>query len=54
MTIETEERSIRILTFLVKEEDWDMWSKKFLAMAVRKKYKKILLGDIMVPKENAT
>ena len=54
MTDEQEEKSIRALTFSGKDEDWDMWSKKFLAMAQRKKYKNVLTGKTNIPKEDAT
>ena len=54
MTNEQEEKSIRVLTFSGKDEDWDMWSKKFLAMAQRKKYKDILTGKMNIAKEDAT
>ena len=47
-----EEKSIRILTFSGKDEDWDMWSKKFLAMAQRKKYKNVLTGKAAIPRED--
>ena len=46
-----DEKAIRVLTFSGKQEDWDMWSKKFLAMAKRKKYKGILLGTTAIPTE---
>ena len=54
MTDKQEEKSICVLTFSGKDEDWDMWSKKFLAMAQRKKYKDILTGKTNIPKEDAT
>ena len=53
MTDDQEEKSIRVLTFSGKDEDWDMWSKKFLAMAQRKKYKNVLTGKTAIPKEDA-
>ena len=52
MTEEQEEKSIRVLTFSGKDEDWDMWSKKFLAIAQRKKYKDVLTGKKQIPKED--
>ena len=53
MVKDQEEKSIRILTFSGKDEDWDMWSKKFLAMAQRKKYKSVLTGKTAIPREDA-
>ena len=46
-----DEKTIRVLNFSGKHEDWDMWSKKFLAMAKRKKYRGVLVGTIKIPKE---
>ena len=54
MTNKQEEKSIHVLTFSGKDEDWDMWSKKFLAMAQHKKYKNVLTGKTNIPKEDAT
>ena len=51
---EQEEKSIRVLTFSGKDEDWDMWSNNFLAMAQHKKYKDILTGKTKIPKEDKT
>ena len=53
MPEEQEEKTVRILTFSGKQSDWDMWSKKFLAMAKRKKYKGVLTGTIAIPNETA-
>ena len=39
------ETTIRILvSFSGKEEDWNMWSKKFLATAQRRGYKGVITG----------
>ena len=46
---ETVETTIRILSFTGKDEDWNMWSKKFLATANRRGYKKILIGKELQP-----
>ena len=54
MVHDQKEKSIGVLTFSWKDEDWDMWSKKFLAMAQRKKYKDVLTGKTTIPKEDAT
>ena len=42
------EKSIRILTFSGKKEDWTMWSDKFLAKASMKGYDVILDGSIII------
>ena len=33
-------KTIRVLTFSSKEQDWDEWSQKFLSMAAERGYKK--------------
>ena len=38
------EKSIRIISFTGKKQDWRKWSRKFLAMAVKRGYKDVLLG----------
>ena len=42
------EKSIRILTFSGKKEDWTMWSDKFLAKASMKGYDVILDGSTII------
>ena len=41
--------SIKVIPFSGKAVDWPVWSEKFLAQARRKGYKKILLGEEVVP-----
>ena len=48
-----DEKAIRVLNFSGKQDDWDMWSRKFLAMAYRKKYQGVLTGKTAIPKESA-
>ena len=48
-----DEKAIRVLNFSGKQDDWDMWSRKFLAMAYRKKYQGVLTGKTPIPKESA-
>jgi hypothetical protein len=43
------EKSLKLIPFSGKSEDWRMWSRKFLARAVVKKYREILLGEVVVP-----
>ena len=40
---------IRVIPFSGNAVDWSVWSEKFLARARRKGYKKILLGEEVVP-----
>lgn len=46
--IDLSEKSIRILTFGGKKEDWAMWSDKFLAKASMKGYDVILDGSTII------
>ena len=47
-----EEKSIRVIEFSGKSSDWKIWSRKFLARANRKGYKKLLLGEAKIPTED--
>ena len=49
MTEETTEKAIRILPFSRKQDEWRMWSRKFLARAKTKRFKDVLLGLVNVP-----
>ena len=49
---ENNERSIRILPFNGKQENWSIWEEKFLARAKRKGYKNILLAKEVAPKDS--
>ena len=49
MSGENSEKTIRILTFSGKKEDWMMWSDKFMAKAVMKGYDEVLDGTIIIP-----
>ena len=44
------DKAIQILPFDGKQSSWRMWSQQFLARALLKKYKKILIGSIKAPK----
>ena len=52
MTTDEHEKSIRIIPFSGKKEDWCIWEEKFLAWARRRGYKKILKGTETAPKDN--
>ena len=43
------EKSIKIIHFSGKKDEWQVWSEKFLARARRKNYKGILTGSERVP-----
>ena len=42
------ELSLRYLLFKGKKDEWEMWSAKFLSKARKKKYIKILTGEISI------
>ena len=43
------EKTIRVIPFSGKQEEWRMWSRKFLARAKIRGYKEVLLGLVDVP-----
>ena len=47
------ERTVKLVPFSGKQEDWRKWSWKFLARAAIKKYEGILLGETQVPRFDA-
>ena len=42
----SEEKSIRIIAFSGKQNDWRVWSQKFLAVAEKRGYRKVLTGAL--------
>ena len=46
-----ETKSIKVIEFTGKDKDWKIWSRKFLAQANRKGYKKLLSGAEVIPTE---
>ena len=44
----SEEKSIRIISFSGKRGDWRVWSWKFLAVAEKRGYKKVLTGTLVL------
>ena len=44
-----EMKSVKVLEFSGKEADWDMWSRKFLAIAAIRRYKDVLLKVVKTP-----
>ena len=52
--MDVEEVNLKYLQFDGKKENWSMWSKKFLAKAKKKGYKKITLGDETIPADSET
>jgi len=47
-----EEKSLKVITFSGKQEDWKYWEIKFLARARRKGFKELLEGTIPIPKDD--
>ena len=47
-----EQKSIKVIEFSGKDSDWKIWSRKFLAQANRKGYKKLLSGATAIPTES--
>ena len=47
-----EQKSIKVIEFTGKDKDWKIWSRKFLAQANRKGYKKLLSGATAIPTES--
>ena len=43
------EASIKVIPFSGSKRDWPVWSEKFLARGDIKRYKSILLGEVVVP-----
>ena len=50
----SEEKSIKVIQFSGKHEDWNVWKEKFLAKANRKGFKEVLLGEVEIPKDSIT
>ena len=46
------ELSLRYLPFKGKKDEWEMWSAKFMSKARKKKYLKILTGEMTVEFED--
>ena len=49
---QTEDKTIRVLTFSSEQQDWDEWSQKFLSMAVERGYRDITEDKEKPPREN--
>ena len=43
------EKNLRVLEFSGKDEDWKLFSRKFLSKAMIEGYKDLLLGKVAVP-----
>ena len=46
-----EEKSLKVIIFSGKQEDWKFWEVKFLARARHKGFREILLGTVKIPKD---
>ena len=53
MTADETHRSIRVIEFSGKEEDWHKWSKRFLAMATARGYLDVLIPVDIMTKQDA-
>jgi len=47
-----EEKSLKVIAFSGKQDDWKFWEVKFLTRARRKGFREILLGKETIPKDN--
>ena len=45
------EKSLRVIEFSGKKDDWKVWSVKWLARANKKGYKKLVNGPVAIPSE---
>jgi hypothetical protein len=50
----SEMKTIRVLTFSGKDEDWDEWSTKFEVIAGQRGYDEIMTGNVTVPPMTST
>jgi hypothetical protein len=46
------QKSMKVIEFTGKDKDWKIWSRKFLAQANRKGYKKLLSRATAIPTES--
>ena len=46
------DKTLKLPRFSGKQEDWQIWSEKFLIRAKRKGYKDLLLGKVIIPKDD--
>ncbi len=47
-----EEKSLKVIVFSGKQEDWKFWKVQFLARARGKGFREILLGTVQIPKDS--
>jgi len=47
-----EEKSLKVIAFSGKQDDWKFWEVKFLARARRKGFQEVLLGKTTIPKDD--
>ena len=48
------DKTLKLPRFSGKQEDWQIWSEKFLIRAKRKGYKDLLLGKVEIPSDQET
>ena len=47
-----EEKTLKVIVFSGKQDDWKFWEVKFLARARRKGFRELLLGNKTIPKDS--
>ena len=47
-----EEKSIQVIEFSGKKDDWNIWSQKFLARSSKRGYKSLIDGTTKIPKQS--
>ena len=48
------DKTLKLPRFSGKQEDWQIWSERFLIRAKRKGYKDLLTGKVKIPSDNET
>ena len=48
------EKAIRVISFSGKRNDWRQWSRKFLVVAKKRKYKQVLTVNIVLTSSSST
>jgi len=48
-----EEKSLKVIVFSGKQDDWRFWEVKFLVHACCKGFRELLLGNVTIPKDSA-
>ena len=51
--MKSEEKSLQVIKFSGKKQEWKVWSMKFLSRAAKRDYRKLLEGNTKVPTQSA-